>query len=313
MTTVVVRIYILLMRTQKCLFLIKIYADIFGKIISPLFASILKFGYDFFSATKFTKYLGLLLPKNKLIKITSTIIPFPEVTDEIVTAIGDTDGGVWIIGAPGGSGKSTYLKVAIKQIEQKTTGSTILYYEGGSKLLVDYGLHKLLGINPLHMLSEHLSSGTIIILDQIDMSLGELTDKIKSYIIELATNGRNSKKINFILIVSVVEVYDAMLLLNGRDKIVPMFVSKERMKWDFDKMQAYVDGMLSMWTEEDRKVLAMLCVPSNSVGTVYNAVKLVSRYSNFGCIPATTMDIILNDVQTKGAAWRKFHDVNCNA
>ena len=65
----------------------------------------------------------------------STVIPHVSLTEEILFTINDGDCGVAVIGAPVGSGKSTYVKDAVMRARTMNPSLKIKIFGRGTSLL----------------------------------------------------------------------------------------------------------------------------------------------------------------------------------
>ena len=88
----------------------------------------------------------------------STIIPHDLLTEEILFTINDKDCGVTVIGAPQGSGKSTYVKDAVMRARTMYPSLKIKIFGSGLSLLQPDELHKKFGIPLSRSMSVYISS-----------------------------------------------------------------------------------------------------------------------------------------------------------
>ena len=238
----------------------------------------------------------------------NVVIPHDVVTDKIISIIEGHRGGITVIGAPMASGKSTYIGVAVKHVKANNPQAIIKTMDNGTSMLVGNGLHGAFGILPSKPLSTFLTKGTVLIIDQADMLPSRLDDIMQEYIVQIATNSRNSKKYTVILCVSNPEVYAILLGLNGRDKIKPLFSDPENMKWNSIQMMQYIAASLPHWTVADRECLMDLCSPAGSPGVLWNAVTTVRQFAQFEKVNDADIREIRREVEHKVAMWSSFNN-----
>ena len=238
----------------------------------------------------------------------NVVIPHDVVTDKIISIIEGHRGGITVIGAPMASGKSTYIGVAVKHVKANNPQAIIKTMDNGTSMLVSNGLHGAFGIQPPKALSTFLPKGTVLIIDQADMLPSRFDDIMQEYIVQIATNSRNSKKYTVILCVSNPEVYAILLGLNGRDKIKPLFSDPENMKWNSIQMMQYIAASLPHWTVADRERLMDLCSPAGSPGVLWNAVTTVRQFAQFEKVNDADIREIRREVEHKVAMWSSFNN-----
>ena len=241
----------------------------------------------------------------------STIIPHDSLTEEILFTINDENGGVTVIGAPPGSGKSTYVKDAVMRARTMYPSLKIKLFGRGTSLLQLDELHNKFGIPPSRLMSTFLPKGTVIVIDQVDNTPSRLNELSREYIVHLATDSRNSKIYSIILCVSNPETFREILKLNGGDKIKPIFPYMGTMKWNNNQMEQFVSENLSHWTLTDRKLISDMCAPACSPGVFWSAIRVLKRYPSSSCVDEVIFDTIRLDVQKKVHIWRQFYEPEC--
>lgn len=135
----------------------------------------------------------------------------------INTILRDREGGLSILGAPAGSGKSTYVQLAVEKARSDPLFIGDIIILKSKNFLKPGEIQRKIGIDPSTTLTEVLPRYTIIIIDQID---GEsLTAEMEEYLLDLTTESRNGKKYSLLLLLSKPVLIDKILRMNGGQKI----------------------------------------------------------------------------------------------
>ena len=237
----------------------------------------------------------------------STIIPRDLLTEEILFTIKDEDCGVTVIGAPQGSGKSTYVKDAVMRARTMYPSLKIKIFGSGMSLLRTDEFHKKFGIPPSRSMSTFLPKGAVIVIDQVDNTPCRLNELSREYIVHLATDSSNSKSYSIISFVSNPETFQEILELNGGEKIRPIFPYMGAMKWNNNQMDQFVFENLSHWTLSYRKLISDMCAPACSPGVFWSALRVLKRYPSFSGVDEVTFHTIRLDVQKKVHIWQQLH------
>ena len=157
--------------------------------------------------------------------------------------------GIHILGGPAGCGKTTLLNFAMQSIRDNGSNRNILYLRDNSKqLFKDRNFHKTLHIPKRTSMSNHFPEGSVIVIDQFDLTLPELTSEMQNYIQEIASQNYNTV-FNLILVVSDPQVMK--VLLDTNDYKILTLCNPMKLKWGYDQATNYVDEHFShrcCWT-----------------------------------------------------------------
>jgi predicted AAA+ superfamily ATPase len=129
---------------------------------------------------------------SKLSSASPNLIKHPAFVNNLVSSIADKDGGLWVLGAPAGCGKSTYLQCAINNFRQENKDRNVFILMGIENFQ-DHGIHedKALSIPENSNLSTYLPESTLIIIDKVDSEVDGIDATMKKYIVKLAAESRN--------------------------------------------------------------------------------------------------------------------------
>lgn len=208
------------------------------------------------------------------------VVPYYAIERCIDESLKDDDGGVWIFGAPAGSGKATYLARQIDKFRSNYPHRKIVVFPDGISVIKDKKINDLLGIPENEPLSRYLPHGTIIILGHFDITESSLREA-KENICELATDSRNSKKYSIIISVSNPKTMIDLLNINGGEKVRDL-CHPRCIKWTSTEVTQYINKMFSNWTEQEKHCLIESCQLSCSPGVLFETYKMKQsgRYSS---------------------------------
>ena len=140
--------------------------------------------------------------------------------DKIVGNLIGESFGLFVFAAPTGSGKSTFIKMAIRKIQELSNGNQFMIKlcMNGGQLLEKRSLHDHFKI-PLHRpLSRYIPRGSIIILDHADVN-PQLPHAVGDYLTELATDSANSKRYKIVVCVSNAILASRLIALHSGEKV----------------------------------------------------------------------------------------------
>lgn len=98
-------------------------------------------------------------------------------------------GEVFVVGAPAGSGKTTYVIESIRKF--MTSSKRCVKYVRQANCSSSTAFKSMIGMPPAVCVSDYLPVGAVVVIDQVDFNM--VTAEISSFIIELATESRNTK------------------------------------------------------------------------------------------------------------------------
>ena len=124
-----------------------------------------------------------------------------QVLSKIVSKIIGKNLGIFVFAAPVGSGKSTLIKMAMKEIKNSNRRFKVKLIENGDFVLRMRSLHDSLKIPADRCLSEFLPKDSIIIVDQVSMQT-KFNRDLYAYLNGLASDSASSKKYKIIICVS---------------------------------------------------------------------------------------------------------------
>jgi hypothetical protein len=163
----------------------------------------------------------------------------------IAKGFADPYGGVQVMYAPSGSGKSSHLKSALAN-EEKDRPALYL-----SKFMSAKQFYTRLHMKDDELVSEFVPQNAVIVIDQMEQT--ELTAEVRSVIRHLATDSRGSGgKYNVILCFSEAEAARKVLMLNGMDKIIPM-CDRSVFHWGEQEINDFSQQACVDWTPEQIK------------------------------------------------------------
>lgn len=179
----------------------------------------------------------------------------PKVIGIIDDAFHSNKGGIQVLFAPAGTGKTTYL--ALVSQEHKVKGEHVEFVSCAASKQHLYACLNIL--NEAFQLSEVLPEKTVLVLDQMETPI--LGPELKSMLLEIALDSRKSKRFNVILSVSNIEAAKKILSLNGNDKIKSLGRCAEY-RWGRELVTAYVEQskQYTAWTDADRASLVELAI-----------------------------------------------------
>jgi hypothetical protein len=233
------------------------------------------------------------------------VIPLHSLEIHITSALRDHGGGVWIFGAPEGSGKSTYLNHCIELFRKESQQNRLVCTFRGVNILKNRNLHLVLGVPLLESISDYIPHGTVIVIDQVDCQIEAIDSLVAEYIVELATDSRNSKCYSVIICVSCPQVMLALLKLNNMEKIKDI-CHPRAMQWRPQETEQYIEKVFLTWNKSQKNNLLDACEISNSPSVLYNAHKAMET-GNYSV--DEIVDFARNWDKLKGDRWSQYDDV----
>lgn len=192
-------------------------------------------------------------------------VPKQSVDEALKKGFADPYGGVQVLYAPSGSGKSSYLKHALAQ----NKGRPALYI---SKFTSAKEFYSHLYMKGNELVSDFVPENSVIVIDQMEQTL--LTAEVRSAILHLATDSRGSAgKYNVIMCFSNAEAARQVLLLNGMDKIFPM-CDRSVFHWGGQDIKKFCEHACVNWKPEQIERLESLALTAKCPGFLQNVLHL---------------------------------------
>jgi ABC-type cobalamin/Fe3+-siderophores transport system ATPase subunit len=222
-----------------------------------------------------------------------------------VSSIADKDGGLWVLGAPAGCGKSTYLQCAIDKFRQENKDRNVFILMGIENFK-DQGIHKALSIPQNSDLSTYLPEGTVIIIDQIDSKVDRIDATMEDYIIKLAAESRNKRVFSLLVSVNDSSVMLKILHMNQGEKIKDV-CKPECIQWTQAQASKFIENAFKeLSLSEKNKVLRASNIYNEHFvpGMIWTASK--DYHSGY------KIDTVLENMKSiqisKKAEWGKYGD-----
>lgn len=228
------------------------------------------------------------------------VVPLDTITNTICRRITNVDYGLFVLAAPAGSGKSTFIKMALPKLRTKFSYIKLLR---DSTNLFGKNLQESLCIPKHCALSEYLPSGTLIIIDQIDFKADSLPPDVKAYITGLAADSVNSRKFKLIFCVSQPDTAREILSCNGGEKVQEI-CCRDSLVCSKDQLEAFIRvklPQLSSAGQETLKSLAKAC--GNSPGLIERASALADGKDD---ISKENWKALERYANARAASWRMF-------
>jgi hypothetical protein len=203
-------------------------------------------------------------------------------------------GGILVLYAPTGSGKTTYLANLAKEYQQKGTHVEFISCAASKKHLYDH----LTIPKMFYNLSEVIPHGTVIIFDQMERPV--FCEELKSMLREVALDSRKIK--NYVVIVSVSkrDLAEKILTLNGNDKINALGSASD-FHWSRELVCSYVEQSrhYKSWSDADKQRLVELAAKAGSPGFLFHLESLEDPS------PQSILENkkILDSAETYASAW----------
>ena len=210
-------------------------------------------------------------------------------------------GGISVIVAPPGSGKSTYLRHFANNFLE--SGGFVQYF--ASELNSSAQFYKTFGSDERSEdLFTLMPEKSVIVLDQVE-TWGTINDDMKRLLRHLALESRRTTNRNVIVSVSDMEVAKLVLCLNGNDKIRAI-AGSEVFMWDSHMVDEFVRRApnFKSLTEEQHKRLQKFAIHAASPGFLH----LVSELHSAGDFPDD--DRLQKHAETFRTNWKIFKENN---
>lgn len=206
---------------------------------------------------------------------------------------------VLVVGAPIGCGKSTYVRKAMRLASLKSPERRLYYFSGLVNLYEQWKL-------PMTVrLSSILPRDAVLIFDQVDDR--EITSSQQNWIVNLATQARNSAKFHVVVVVAYPDVMRTILHLNGGQKIMSAFSSRA-FWWNDEMMGQLIQCLLPNVTETYRCQLAKCLTESRSPQLIHLIAERISESQIASYSTLSKLVKRINGDYLRG--WRQFLSVS---
>ena len=213
---------------------------------------------SFIRIRMFPPSIGVLRNVNNYVVIT-------RFCETIHSALGNGwSGGLKLIGAPQGAGKSTIvLKEAKRFIEERCSCQSAVVV---IKSLGVNCIHDALRIRPQDEVSDFVAERTIIIIHQADLRVKNM-EALENYIVSIATDSYNSNKFCILMCMSTPETFRTVLTYNGGQKISKLCRPSE-LKWNANQLEVLINSSFPGWSEEGKRKLLKMILIKNTIKSV---------------------------------------------
>lgn len=165
----------------------------------------------------------------------------------IYQAFNDKQGGVKIVVAPPGSGKTTYLRSSMNTFIDSGGRARMLASEFRKEddFYASFG-----GENNRRILFEILPLRSLIVIDQLE-HFKPLPTEIEGLILHLACESRRTAECNVVISISDSTLADKVLQINGLDKIEAVGRSTD-FRWGKKEVATFIQKGCVKWSEENK-------------------------------------------------------------
>jgi hypothetical protein len=238
-------------------------------------------------------------------------IKIPEFTQSILHSLGDGwSGGLKLIAAPAGSGKSTILlKEIVCLIGQDCFCKPFCRRQiVVIPSLMDGCIHEALKIRPDQAwsgISSHVAEKTLIIFPRVDCGVAEV-QALSRYIVSMATDGYNSDRYTVFMCVSNPETFRQISEFHI-EKIYTL-CEPSLLTWDSNRLKALIDSRFPAWSEGGKKRLLDLSVSAMSPGPIDSFARAIrdQGFNDFSDVNEVFLLQLISDVEKTATEWGKF-------
>lgn len=158
----------------------------------------------------------------------------------------DKMGGLKVVAAPPGSGKSTYLGIFVQDRIANTKPACIMRSTNSMESMIqELNLAAVKGSNILNQ----IPAQSVLVMDQVE----HLGDDSLVFFETLATTARR-QEFHVIVATSHPEIAKKLINLNGRDKVREL-CSPETFRWKQADAEKFTSDLFKDWSHEDQSIL----------------------------------------------------------
>ena len=228
-------------------------------------------------------------------------IPFIKnnrVEDILISSFGDKYGGVKVIVAPPGAGKTTYIRGYVNNFINNHQGKVQFF---GSEINTMDDFYRRFGdIERRFDLFELLPQKSVIVIDQIE-HFRELPMEMENLILHLACESRRTAECNIVIVLSDIKIARTILALNGSDKIKQSGKSSD-FQWNSAELLEFVKIGCSSWSDRDKTKLIELGNIAMNPGFLHD---ILGAYPTG--LPENTEKLVSTAIRCKHA-WELFDE-----
>jgi hypothetical protein len=228
------------------------------------------------------------------------LIENPQVEKLLNSSFNNSFGGVHVLVAPSGSGKTTYLRSYANRFIEK--GGFVQYF--GSELQTRKQFFGSFGDeNRANDLFEVIPKKSVIIIDEIE-HMGILSEDIKGLLKHLAFESRRVAGVSVIVSTASNNLAGEIVRLNGNDKF-RMNGSVSDWRWTPDMIDKYLEAPIFQ-NVGDVTVLKKLAYSASCPAFLYSCADLLADNGDLNS------SILFKRADKFARTWEEFEKINFN-
>lgn len=206
--------------------------------------------------------------------VNSPVILHPNAERLIGSAMTNRAGGLHVLTAPNGVGKTTYVRM-LANSHIKAGGSAKLFsaeMENKNDFYRKFGIH--ISRDKIFKMMPNMS---VIIFDQVEIQ-GTLNKEIRELMLFAALEARLTGNVNIVVVTSSIEVSKQIIAMNGGEKIRQLGKAAD-LRWGVNMVGKFMRAAtpLRNWTNADREELRFLALQAGAAGFLYGVMAYHSQ------------------------------------